>query len=120
MDPFRGNVFYLLLWRAILALLVAVVLMATRCGALGEALLVGAHVALLFSLGVVAWAGGLDANHLARFLPWRMLTNRERHAGPAGRRWACSVARETALPFAKAGSAVAACLAASSLLFAGE
>src|SRR5262245_6262500 len=120
MDPFRGNVFYLLMWRAIVALVIAVVLMATRCGALGEALLIGAHVALLFALCVVAWTRGLDVNHVARFLPWRMLAARERPAGTAGRRWACNVAKATALPFAKAGSAVAACLAASSLLLAGE
>ncbi len=120
MDLFRGNVFYVLLWRAILALVVAVVLMATRCGALGETLLIGAHVALLFSLGVVVWTGALDGNHLARFRPWRMLASGERPAGTAGRRWATQVAKETALPFARAGTAVAVGLAATSLLVAGE
>ena len=120
MDPFRGNVFYLLLWRAILALLIAVVLMATRCGGLGGALLVGAHVALLFSLGVVLWTGGPDSNRLARFLPWRMLAHGDWPAGPGGRQWATRVAKETALPFARAGSAVAAGLAAASLFVAGE
>lgn len=120
MDPFRGNVFYVLLWRAILALLISVVLMVTRCGALGEALLIGAHVALLYSLVVAVWAAGLDGERVAGFLPWRMLAKSERPAGAPGRRWACNVAKEIALPFARIGSAVAAGLAASSLFIASE
>ncbi|MGA7387975.1 MAG: hypothetical protein WBW99_08605 [Pseudolabrys sp.] len=62
MDSFRDNVFYLLLWRAILATLIAIVLMVTRTFALGGAFLIGAHVALLFLFGSVgsmtkAWSG---------------------------------------------------------------
>jgi len=120
MDRFRGNVFYLLLWRAILALLAAVILMATRCHGLGAALLVGAHVALLFSLAVIVWTARLDDDGVVKFHAWRMLASAERPAGAAGRRCACNVAREIALPFARVASAVAAGLAASSLFVAGE
>jgi hypothetical protein len=120
MGPFRGNVFYVLLWRAILALLISLVLMVTRCGSLGEALLIGAHVALLYSLAVAVWAAGLDGDRIADFQPWLMLAKGERPAGASGRRWASNVAKEIALPFAKAGSAVAAGLAAMSLLVAAE
>jgi hypothetical protein len=120
MEPFRGNVFYLLLWRAILALLIALVVMATQCGVLAKALLAGAHVALLFSLAVMVWTNRLDSDHVVSFRPWRMLAQGERPAGAAGRRWASNVARETALPFAKAGSAVAVGLAVSSLLVVSE
>lgn len=52
MEPFQDNVFYLLLWRTILSVLIAVVLMATRFRGPAQALLAGAHVALLFSLSV--------------------------------------------------------------------
>ena len=120
MDPFRDNVFYLLLWRAILALLIALVLMVTRCTALGEALLVGAHVALLFSLGMLVWTSRLDDDRVVRFEAWRMLAKGERPAGSAGRRWACNVVKEITLRFARVGSAVAVGLAALSLLVASE
>lgn len=120
MDSFRDNVFYLLLWRAILALLVALVLMVTRCGALGDALLVGAHVALLFSLGMLAWTSGLNDNRVVRSHAWRMLAKGERPAGSAGRRWACNAAKEITLRFARIGSAVAVGLAGLSLLVASE
>ena len=61
MEPFRDNAFYLLLWRAILAGLIGLVSMATcRLGPAATAL-IGANVALLFSLGLMAslqWSAG--------------------------------------------------------------
>ena len=56
MGPFRQNVFYLLLWRTFLVALIALVLAVTRCLELGGALLTGANVALLFSLGLIVWS----------------------------------------------------------------
>jgi len=53
MRPFRENAFYLLAWRAFLVALITLVLMITRSFELAAAFLIGANVALLFSLGVV-------------------------------------------------------------------
>jgi hypothetical protein len=48
MRPFRQNAFCLLVWSAIVATLITVVLMATRSAELATAFLIGANVALLF------------------------------------------------------------------------
>ena len=56
-SQFREKLFYLLLWRAILVALFALVLSATRCLDLRGALLTAANVALLFSLGLIVWSG---------------------------------------------------------------
>jgi hypothetical protein len=119
-DTFRGQVTYLLLWRATLAALIGLVLMVTQCGALGEALLVGAHVALLFSIGVLLWTSRVDDERVARVDAWRMLPTGERPAGIAGRRRALRALEEIALRFARGGSAVAIGLAATALLAAAE
>jgi hypothetical protein len=119
-EPFRDNVFYLLLWRAILIALIAIVIMATSRIMVGAALLFGAHVALLFSLGVWIWIGRLDADRIVQVRAWRMLTSAERPAGLAGRRWACHAVAEVGLRFAKIGSVVAIGFAASSLLVASK
>ena len=61
MEPFRNNAFYLLLWRAILAGLIGLVSMATCRLGPAAAALIGANVALLFSLGLIAslqWSAG--------------------------------------------------------------
>ena len=116
MDSFRDNVFYLLLWRAILATLIAIVLMVTRSFALGGAFLIGAHVALLFSVGLILWIRWVDDESLVRVRAWRMLMPSRRPAGPGGRRCACNYLKETGLRFAKAASAAAMALAAASLL----
>jgi hypothetical protein len=61
MEPFRDNVFYLLLWRAILAALIGLVSMATCRLGPAATTLIGANVALLFSLGLMAslqWSAG--------------------------------------------------------------
>ena len=58
MKEFNEKAFYLLVWRAALAALVGAVLIVTRTAELAAALLVGAHIALLFSVGARRAAGG--------------------------------------------------------------
>jgi hypothetical protein len=56
MGPFRENAFYLLAWRAFLVALIALALIVTRSFELAAAFLIGANVALLFSLGLIVWS----------------------------------------------------------------
>jgi hypothetical protein len=120
MDTFRKNVFYLLVWRAILVGLIAVVLMATSGLSLALALLVGAHVAFAFSLGLMIWAGRLNDDGIVRVKAWRMLPPGEGPTGNAGRRVARNYLTETALRFAKAAAAAAIGLAALALVLVRE
>lgn len=114
--PFSEKAFYLLVWRAILAALIAVVLMVTRSFELAAAFLIGANVALLFSLGLIAWKSQLDEQHIVRTEAWRTLGPKERPAGAGGRRWALICLEELTLRFAKASSAVAIALAGTALV----
>lgn len=118
MDPFRDTAFYLLLWKAILAVIAAAVLMATRSVDLTAAALIGANVALLFSLGLIAWTSLLSEERIVRTEAWRTLPSNQRPAGMAGRRWARNCLKETGLRFAEAASAVAIALSASALVLA--
>ena len=86
MHPFSEKAFYLLVWRAILATIITVVLMVTRSFELAAAFLIGANVALLFSVGLIAWKSQLDEEHIVRTEAWRALRSGERPAGEAGRR----------------------------------
>jgi hypothetical protein len=118
MARFRENAFYLLVWRAFLVALVALVLMVTRFQ-LAPAFLIGANIALLFSLGLIAWCDRLSAERIVWTEAWRMLGPNQRPAGGAGRNLAYRCLREIALRFAKAASVVAIALSASALIFAG-
>ena len=120
MGPFRQNVFYLLLWRTIVVALLALVLAATSCLELRRALLTGAVVALLFSIGLILWSEQLGGERIERTEAWRMLQPDERPAGPGGRTVAYHCLRDLALRFAKASSATAAALSASTLLIASN
>ena len=111
MHPFRQNAFYLLVWSAIVATLITVVLMATRSAELAAAFLIGANVALLFSVGLIAWKSQLDEERIVRIEAWRLLRPEERPAGEAGRRWALNNLEELTLRFAKASSAIAIAIA---------
>lgn len=71
----------------------------------------GANVALLFSVGLIAWRSHLDEERIVRTEAWRALAPEERPAGEAGRRWALNSFEELALRFARASSAVAIVLA---------
>jgi hypothetical protein len=118
MDMFRNNAFYLLVWRAILAGLIAVVLMATSGLSLALALLLGAHVAFAFSLGLMIWTGRLNDYGILRVKAWRMLPPGDGPTGSAGRRVARNYLTETALRFARAAAAAAIGLAALALVLA--
>jgi hypothetical protein len=116
MHPFIEKAFFLLLWRAILTTIVAIVLMATRSFGLAVAFLIGANVSLLFSVGLIAWKSQLDEERIARTEAWRALRPDERPSGQAGRRWALNNLEELTLRFAKASSAVAIALAGTALV----
>src|SRR5262245_14804651 len=120
MDTFRENAFYLLVWRAILVGLSAVVLMATSSLSLALALLVGAHVAFAFSLGLMIWTGRLNDDGIVRVKAWRMLPPGECPSGDAGRRVARNYLIEATLRFARAAAAAAIGLAALALVLEGE
>ena len=59
MDRFSDKVFGLLVWRAFLTTLIAILLTIARDLPLRVAFLAGANVALLFSLGLIAWSQSL-------------------------------------------------------------
>ena len=118
--PFIEKAFYLLVWRAILVTLIAVVLMVTHSFELTAAFLIGANVALLFSVVLIAWKSQLDEAHIVRTEAWRALRPGERPAGEAGRRWALNNLEELTLQFAKASSAVAIALAGTVLVMLAD
>ena len=120
MHPFSEKAFYLLVWRAILVALIAVVLMVTRSFELAAAFLIGANVALLFSVGLIVWKSQLDDERIVRTEAWRSVQPEERPAGEAGRRWALNSLEELALRFAKASSAVAIALAGTALVMLAD
>lgn len=115
MGPLRESAFYLLLWRAVLAALIGLVLMVTGETRLGPALLIGAHIALLFALAVVAWSEWMTEERIARSAVWRMLRPEQRPAGAAGRRLARRSLHDIGFRFAQGASGVAAALSASAL-----
>jgi len=120
MDPFRETAFGLLVWRAFLTTLLTVLMTILARLDFSVALLAGANMALLFSLGMVAWSQTLSDERIVLTKAWRLLSPGERPAGVGGRRCACSLLRDEALLFAKAASAVAAVLSASAFVFAAE
>jgi hypothetical protein len=120
MDPLREKAFFLLVWRAFLTALITVLLMIAGSFELAIAFLVGANVALLFSLGLILWSQRLTEEGVTRTEAWQMLNACQRPAGIGGRRWARRQLSDEALMFAKAASAVAAILSASAFIFAIE
>ena len=120
MHPFSEQAFYLLVWRSVLATIITVVLMVTRSFELAVAFLIGANVALLFSVGLIAWKSQLDEEHIVRTEAWRALRWGERPAGDAGRRWAVNILEELTLRFAKVSSAVAIALAGTALVMSAD
>src|SRR4051794_24508297 len=83
MGPFRENAFYLLAWRAFLVALIALALIVTRSFELAAAFLIGANVALLFSLGLIVWSERLTEQRIVSTEAWRMLKPSQRPAGRA-------------------------------------
>ena len=120
MSPFREKLFYLLLWRAILVSLFALVLSVTRCLDLRGALLTSANVALLFAIGLILWSDWMGADRIGWTKAWRTLRPDERPAGVVGRTVAYHYLCGLALRFAKGSSAVAVAMSALALLLVGE
>src|SRR3982074_1322 len=120
MQPFGETAFYLLAWRAFLVALLAVVLMVSRSFELVVTCLIGANVALLFSLGLIAWNSRLDDERVIRTEAWRLSHPEQRLAGRARRRWARSTLGELALRFAKGSALVAIALSAAGLVISAE
>jgi len=118
MDPFREKAACLLVWRAFLVALIAALLIVAGRLPPSVALLVGANVALLFSLGLIAWSELLTDERVVWTEAWRILDPGQRPAGIGGRRWACRELTDVSLLFAKAASAVAAALSTSALILA--
>jgi hypothetical protein len=116
MGPFRENACYLLAWRAYLVALTTLALMVTRSFELAPAFLIGANVALLFSLGLIVWSQWLSEERVVWTEAWRCLKPNQRPAGRAGRSRAHSSLRELTLRFAQAASALAIVLSASALV----
>ena len=120
MDPFREAAVGLLVWRTFLTAVITVLMTILARLDPCVAFLAGAHVALLFSLGMIAWSQSLTDERVVSTEAWRLLGPGERPAGSGGRRCACSLLRDEALLFAKAASAVAAALSVSAFVFAAE
>ena len=120
MREFSENAYYLLVWRAILVALIAAVLMVTHTIELKAALLLGATIALLFSVGLIVWTSQLDERQIVRTEAWRMLVPEERPAGPAGRQCALNNLEQMAFRFAKVSSAVAIALTGTALAISAE
>jgi hypothetical protein len=113
MDPFRDTAFAVLVWRAFLTALLTVLMTIVERLDPSVAFLAGAHVALLFSLGLIAWSQSLTDQSIVSTEAWHLLTPGQRPAGIGGRRWACRLLSDDALLFAKAAADVAAALSAS-------
>src|SRR5262245_30444283 len=120
MNKFNEKAFYLLVWRAVLVTLVGLVLVVTRTVELATALLVGANIALLFSVGLIVWTSQLDEERIVRTEAWRMLVPGERPAGLLGRQCALNNLAEMAFRFAKASSAIAIALSGTVLAISAE
>ncbi len=116
MISFRERAFCLLAWKAWLATLVAVVLMVTRGVPLATALLIGANVALLFSVGLWIYACWLTEERVPRTEAWRRSAPGERPA--LGR--ARTYLEELSFRFAKGAAAVAIALSGSALVLSVE
>jgi hypothetical protein len=116
MQQFAETAFYLLVWRAFLVALITVVLMVSRRFEFVVTCLIGANIALLFSLALVAWNSCLDDNRVVRTEAWRLSPPAQRPAGQAGRHWARRTLGELALRFAKGSAMAAIVLSASALL----
>src|SRR5438270_635217 len=71
MDKFRETAFYLTVWYAFLATLMAVLLIVINDFEPTTALLVGANLTLVFSLVLVARASRLTEQRIARGQFWR-------------------------------------------------
>ena len=107
MDGFRETAFYLTAWHAFLATLVSVLFIVLQDFEPATALLIAANITLLFSLVLMARAGGLTDRRITRGNFWHTLPPAKRPPGEAGLRMARQALQETWLRFAKGAAAIA-------------
>jgi hypothetical protein len=107
MDGFRETAFYLTAWHAFLVTLISVLFIVLQDFEPAAALLIAANITLLFSLVLMARAGGLTDRRVTRGSFWRTLPLASRPPGEAGLRMARQALQETWLRFAKAAAAAA-------------
>jgi drug/metabolite transporter (DMT)-like permease len=111
MADLRKTAFYLTLWYAVLTAIVSVLLIALHDLGLATSLLAAASFTLLFALVLMARAGRLTEQRIARSQFWRTLPPRKRVTGEANLTLACRTLSDTWLRFAKGASAAAVALA---------
>jgi len=111
MDPFRETALGLSIWYAFLAILTGVLLILLNDVDTATALLVGANIALLFAVFLMAKARSLKDNAVAQTM-WRALPPHERPRGRVGQRMAQRTLAEMWLRFARGAAVVAILLCA--------
>ena len=94
MDTFRSTAFGLSIWYAFLATLAAALLVSLNDVEASTAFLVGANVALIFALVLIAKVRSLSDGAVVQAL-WRSLPAHARPRGEAGQRMAQSTLAET-------------------------
>jgi hypothetical protein len=120
MEKIRETAFYLTVWHAFLATLVAVLLIVVNDFESTTALLIAANLTLLFALVLVARATGLTEQRIVRGQLWRTVPPKQRPAGEAGLRMARDVLEVTWLRFARGAAAMAIILSALAYLSHGS
>lgn len=106
MDTFRSTAFGLSIWYAFLATLAAALLVSLNDVEASTAFLVGANVALIFALVLIAKVRSLSDGAVVQAL-WRSLPAHARPHGEAGQRMAQSTLAETWLRFARGAAVIA-------------
>ena len=118
MNPFTRFAFFTVARDTGFVTLAAMLLMVAFSFKLALALEVGATIALVFSVGLLARVYFLTEERLERSEVWRALPEDERPPGDDGRRWAKGYLELLLLRFAKGASGFAGLLYASALVLA--
>lgn len=103
-------------WRAALGTISALGLMYIYRADPPTALMIGAHVAMLFAVTMIVYASLLTDRRIEFSEPWLELAPHERPAGSAARQHACAFFVWLMLRFARAAAAIGVALAATALL----
>ena len=118
MNPFTRFAFFTVARDTGFVTLAAMLLMVAFSFKLALALEVGATIALVFSVGLLARVYFLTEERLERSEVWRALPEDERPPGDDGRRWAKGYLELLLLRFAKGASGFAGLLYCSALVMA--
>jgi hypothetical protein len=116
MEPFRRLAQFTVARDASFFALAGSTLMVGFSFQLPLALVIGANVALLFSLCLILRASLMSEERVTRTEAWRVLPRDQRPAGEGGRQWACGDLKWMWLRYAKAAAMVAIVLAGSSFV----